>query len=83
MSNSVNTNVGALVALQNLNATNTELSKTQNRINTGLKIASAKENGAIWAIAQNSRATSTAAPRFPPRGARWRPHRERRSTAPT
>jgi flagellin len=56
--NSVNTNVGAMVALQNLNATNTELSQTQTRINTGLRVASAKDNGAIWAIAQNQRATS-------------------------
>src|SRR5246127_4148540 len=56
--NSVNTNVGAMVALQNLNATNTDLATTQSRINTGLKVASAKDNGAIWAIAQNQRATS-------------------------
>jgi flagellin len=56
--NSVNTNVGAMTALQNLNATNTELSQTQTRINTGLRVASAKDNGAIWAIAQNQRATS-------------------------
>ena len=57
-SNSVNTNVGAMVALQNLNATNSDLSMVQNRINTGKKIASAKDNGAIWAIAQNQRAAS-------------------------
>lgn len=60
MANSVNTNVGALVALQNLNATNAELVLTQNRINTGKKVASAKDNGAIYAIAQNQRATSNA-----------------------
>lgn len=58
LSNSVNTNVGAMVALQNLNATNSELSRTQNRISTGLKVGSAKDNGATWAIAQNQRATS-------------------------
>jgi len=58
--NSVNTNVGAMIALQNLNSTNTELMTTQNRINTGKKVASAKDNGAIWAIAQNQRATSGA-----------------------
>jgi flagellin len=58
--NSVNTNVGAMVALQNLNATNTELSTTQTRINTGKKVASAKDNGAVWAIAQNQRAASNA-----------------------
>jgi flagellin len=56
--NSVNTNVGAMVALQNLNATNRELSDTQTRINTGFRVASAKDNGAVWAIAQNQRATS-------------------------
>ena len=45
--NSVNTNVGAMVALQNLNATNMELSQVQTRINTGKKVSSAKENGLI------------------------------------
>ncbi|ADL01712.1 flagellin [Brevundimonas subvibrioides] len=56
MANSVNTNLGALIALQNLNATNVELSATQSRINTGKKVANAKDNGAIWAIAQGQRA---------------------------
>jgi len=58
MANSVNTNVGAMVALQNLNKTNSDLSVTQGRVNTGLRIANAKDNGAVWAIAQNQRATS-------------------------
>ena len=56
MANSVNTNLGALVALQNLNATNADLAMTQTRINTGKKVSSAKDNGAIWAIAQGQRA---------------------------
>ncbi|MEH6664265.1 MAG: flagellin [Brevundimonas sp.] len=56
MLNSVNTNVGAMVALQNLSQTNSELNTVQNRINTGKKVNSAKDNGAIWAIAQNQRA---------------------------
>ncbi|MES2341782.1 MAG: flagellin, partial [Pseudomonadota bacterium] len=56
--NSVNTNVGAMVALQNLNATNSDLAMVQNRINTGKKVANAKDNGAVWAIAQNQRAAS-------------------------
>lgn len=56
LSSSVNTNVGAMIALQNLNATNADLFATQNRINTGKKVASAKDNGAIWAIAQGQRA---------------------------
>lgn len=59
MANSVNTNVGAMVALQNLNATNADLMITQSRINTGKKVNTAKDNGAIWAIAQNQRATSS------------------------
>ncbi|WP_417229967.1 flagellin [Brevundimonas sp.] len=56
MANSVNTNVGAMIALQNLQVTNNELSQVQSRINTGKKVASAKDNGAIWAIAQGQRA---------------------------
>ena len=58
--NSVNTNVGAMVALQNLNKTSSQLGEVQNRINTGLKVASAKDNGAVWAIAQNQRSNSGA-----------------------
>ena len=56
MTLSVNTNTGAQVALQNLNATNAQLAITQNRINTGKSVATAKDNGAIWAIAQGQRA---------------------------
>jgi Flagellin and related hook-associated proteins len=56
MSISVHTNKSALVALQNLNKTNDELSRVQNRINTGLKISDAKDNAAVWAIAQGQRA---------------------------
>ena len=56
MSFSVNTNLGAQIALQNLNATNAELATTQSRINTGKKVANVKDNGAIWAIAQGQRA---------------------------
>ena len=61
MSNfSVNTNAGALVALQNLTITQHQLQTTQNRINTGLKVSSAKDNAAIFGIAQNQRAVSNA-----------------------
>ena len=52
---SVNTNYGAMIALQNLNQTNADLNGVQNRINTGLKISGPKDNGAVWAIAQNMR----------------------------
>ena len=55
--NSVNTNAGALVALESLDATNSQLNTTQNRISTGLKVASATDNGATWAVAQNLRST--------------------------
>ncbi len=54
---SVNTNIGAMVALQNLNTTSSELMKTQTRISTGLKVANAKDDGAAFAIAQTQRAT--------------------------
>ena len=53
---SVNTNYTAMIALQNLSATNKELADTQNRINTGMKVAGPKDNGAIYAIAQKMRA---------------------------
>jgi flagellin len=58
--NSVNTNAGAMIALQNLNNTNSELAITQARINTGKKINNAKDNGAVWAIAQGQRSESQA-----------------------
>jgi flagellin len=47
-----------MIALQNLNKTNEDLTVVQGRINTGKRVATAKDNGAIWAIAQNQRATS-------------------------
>ena len=55
MTISVNTNVGAMLALQYLNKTNSELGIVQNNINSGLKIPDAKSNGAVFAIAQNMR----------------------------
>lgn len=56
MTNSVHTNVAAQIALQNLSTTNNRLAETQGRISTGLKVQGAKDNAAIWAIAQNQRA---------------------------
>ena len=52
---SVNTNTGAMVALQYLNKTEGELQTAQTHINTGLKVATAKDDGATFAIAQNMR----------------------------
>jgi len=56
MTNSVHSNASALVALQNLNQISDRMAATQNRISTGLKVGGAKENSAVWAIAQNQRA---------------------------
>ena len=56
MTTSVNTNQGAMIALQNLNKTNMELQTVQNRINTGLEVSGAKDNGGVYAIAQRMRA---------------------------
>ncbi len=52
---SVNTNTGAMAALQSLNQTQVDLNATQSHINSGLKVSSAKDNGAVYAIAQNMR----------------------------
>jgi flagellin len=49
--NSINTNAAAMVALSNLMSTQSDLATTQNIISTGKKINSAKDNGAIWSIA--------------------------------
>jgi flagellin len=56
MAMSVNTNKSALIALQNLNSTNAKLEDVQNKINTGLRVSNAKDNAAVYAIAQKQRA---------------------------
>ena len=56
MALSVHTNDAALIALQNLNNTGSQLQDVQNRISTGLAINNAKDNAAVWAIAQGQRA---------------------------
>lgn len=53
--NSINTNSAAIVALQSLNRTNTQLQSTQNRVSTGFRIDNAREDGAGFAIAQGLR----------------------------
>ena len=60
MTISVNTNAGALIALQNLNTTESALQVAQNQVSTGLAVGSAQDNGAIFAIAQNQRSNSSA-----------------------
>jgi flagellin len=56
MSLNINTNKAAMAALQNLKATPDNLGGVQNKISTGLRISTSKDNSAIWAIAQNQRA---------------------------
>jgi flagellin len=55
MALSVNTNVGAMVALQNLNITNKALERTQLAITTGLRVNGPKDDASTFAIAQNMR----------------------------
>ncbi|MGC9953811.1 MAG: flagellin [Rhizomicrobium sp.] len=52
---SVNTNTGAMIALEYLGQTQGQMATVQSAINTGLKVASAKDDGATYAIAQNMR----------------------------
>jgi len=54
--NSINTNAGALLALQNLNVVNSRLTTTQDRVSTGLKVVGAVDNASSFAIAQGIRA---------------------------
>lgn len=49
---SILTNTSAMVALQNLRSINSNLVDTQNQIATGKKIATAKDNSAIWAVSK-------------------------------
>lgn len=55
--NSVNTNMTAMIALQSLDATNTQLASTQKQISTGYRVADSTDDGAAYAIAQNIRST--------------------------
>lgn len=54
--NSINTNAGALIALQNLNSVNNSLDQTQERVSTGLKVIGAVDDASNFAIAQGIRA---------------------------
>ena len=55
--NSVNTNMGAMVALQSLEATQRQLASTQKQISTGYRVADSTDDGAAYAIAQSIRST--------------------------
>lgn len=53
--NSVHTNIGAMVALQSLSRTNSDMATTQKAIATGFRVADAKDDGAAYAVAQRVR----------------------------
>jgi len=58
--NSINNNQSAQAALSNLMTTQMQLSKTQNVISTGKTINTAKDNGAVWSIANTMQGKVTA-----------------------
>ncbi|WP_404367690.1 flagellin [Sphingomonas sp. MMS24-J45] len=55
MALSVNTNTGAMAALQSLTSTTKALSTTSSRITTGMNVASTKDNSAAYTTAQSLR----------------------------
>ncbi len=55
MGNSVNTNVGALIALSSLRAVNKEVDVTSKRVQTGFRVADAQDDAAVFAVAQGIR----------------------------
>jgi flagellin len=56
MANSINTNFAAQTALQSLNSINKNMLTTQNRISTGLRVATAEDSAAYWSMATSMRA---------------------------
>ena len=57
---SLNTNLAAMTALRSLTATNNALTQAQNRVSTGLRVATAADNAAYWSIATTMRSDSSA-----------------------
>ena len=57
---SIKTNPAAMIALRTLNATNTALQQTQNRVSTGYRVSEAADNAAYWSIATIMRSDSKA-----------------------
>ena len=55
--NSVNTNMGAMIALESLNRTNADLLPRRKQISTGYRVADATDDGAAYAVAQSVRST--------------------------
>lgn len=58
--NSVNTNNSAMIALQSLNRTATQLGVVQKQISTGYRVADATDDGAAYAVAQRVRSDVSA-----------------------
>ncbi len=57
---SINTNVGATVALESLNQTTAQLDQVQNEVSTGYTVSNATDNGAAYAVAQSVRSDVSA-----------------------
>ncbi|MEK9967493.1 MAG: flagellin [Ferrovibrio sp.] len=55
MPNSVNTNVGAIIALSSLRGVNKEFDVTSKRVQTGYKVADAQDDAAVFSVAQGIR----------------------------
>ncbi|SEN95599.1 flagellin [Bradyrhizobium sp. OK095] len=60
MSSSLLTNSSAMTALQTLRNISSQLSTTQNRISTGMRVSTASDNAAYWSIATSMRADNAA-----------------------
>jgi flagellin len=56
INNSINTNVGAMVALRNLSAVNRDLGIVQDRVSTGLRVSNAKIDASVFSVGQGLRA---------------------------
>ena len=57
---SINTNFAAMTALQSLKMTDMKLLETQNRISTGFRVETAKDNAAYFSIAATMRSENAA-----------------------
>ena len=55
--NSVVTNSGAMIALEALDKTNSQLNAVQKQVSTGYRVADATDDGAAYAVAQSVRST--------------------------
>jgi flagellin len=55
--NSINTNTGAMIALEALDSTNSQLNSVQKQISTGYRVSDATDDGAAYAVAQSVRSS--------------------------